>query len=260
MSVSNGTGGTAVDDGKANVVSMQTARERKTSERRKKAVVLLSGGLDSATVMSIAVEDGYEIYALTFRYGQRHSREVVSASALALHYGAREHKVFDMDLGQIGGSALTDGTMDVPVDRDESEMADIPPTYVPARNTILLSVALGYAEVVGAEAIFTGVNAVDYSGYPDCRPEYISAFQRMADLATKRGVEGEPIMIVAPLQELSKSQIIERGLSLGVPYHLTWSCYTGELRACGRCDSCILRLKGFTGAGAEDPLEYAENE
>jgi 7-cyano-7-deazaguanine synthase len=220
------------------------------------AVILLSGGLDSATLMGVAASEGYDIYALTFRYGQRHSRELESAAALARHYGVREHRLFHMDLGQLGDSALTSESVELPLDRDESEMTDIPSTYVPARNTILLSIALGYAEVVDADAIFIGVNAVDYSGYPDCRPEYIEAFGRLANLATRRGVEGNPIEIVAPLQHLSKAGIIAKGISLGVPYELTWSCYAGGEKACGRCDSCRLRLKGFSEAGIRDPVEY----
>jgi len=242
----------------------------------RKTVVLLSGGLDSATLMGMAADEDREIYALTFSYGQRHSRELASAAALARYYGAKEHRIFHIDLGQIGGSALTDDSIQVPMDRVENareeketgkdgksgnergveRMSAIPSTYVPARNTILLSIALGYAEVVDADAIFIGVNAVDYSGYPDCRPEYMEAFRGLANLATKRAVEGRPVEIRAPLQFLSKADIIEKGIFLGVPYHLTWSCYSGGEKACGRCDSCRLRLKGFRDAGVADPIEY----
>ncbi len=219
-----------------------------------RAVVLLSGGLDSATTLAIALWEGYEVYALSFDYGQRHSRELESAKKIAKYYGV-SHKIMKVDLRQIGGSALTD-SIEVP-ERELVKIKDeIPVTYVPARNTILLSFALGYAEVIDADAIFYGANAIDYSGYPDCRPEYVEAFERMANLGTKRGVEGKPIKIVAPLINMTKAEIIKRGMELGVPYKLTWSCYRGGERACGRCDSCLLRLKGFMEAGYEDPLEY----
>ena len=223
----------------------------------KKAVVLLSGGLDSSTCMAIAKDEGYELYALSFDYGQRHSRELESAKAIAEHFGAKEHKILRIDLRQIGGSALTDDSIDVPENRDEEHMADeIPVTYVPARNTILLSFALAYAEVIGADAIYIGANALDYSGYPDCRPEYYRAFEEVARLGTKRGVEGKPIEIKYPLINMTKAEIIRTGMRLGVPYELTWSCYKGGEKACGVCDSCKLRIKGFKEAGYKDPIEY----
>ena len=221
-----------------------------------KAVVLLSGGLDSSTCMAIAKDEGYEIYALSFDYGQRHSKELESAKAIAKHFGAKEHKILKIDLRQIGGSALTDDNIEVPENRDEEHMADeIPVTYVPARNTILLSFALAYAEVIGADAIYIGANALDYSGYPDCRPEYYKAFEEVARLGTKRGVEGKPIEIKYPLINMTKAEIIRTGMRLGVPYELTWSCYKGGEKACGVCDSCKLRIKGFKEAGYKDPIE-----
>src|SRR5574341_1028980 len=225
-----------------------------------KAVVLLSGGLDSATTLAVARAQGFETHALSFRYGQRHAREIEAASAVASALGAREHVVLDIDLADFGGSALTD---DIPVPRGRSaeEMSHgIPVTYVPARNTIFLSFALAWAEVLAASDIFLGVNALDYSGYPDCRPEYLQAYQRMADLATKAGVEGrQRLTIHAPLITLSKAQIIRRGLELGVDFSLTWSCYdpSPEGLSCGQCDSCQLRLRGFAEAGARDPVRYA---
>ncbi len=224
----------------------------------KKAVCLLSGGLDSTVTAAIAAKQDYEIHALTFDYGQRHRREIDSAKKIVKYLGAKKHKIMKIDLAQIGGSALTDD-VDVPQD---TELADIgkesviPPTYVPARNTILLSIALAYAEVEGAEAIFIGANHLDYSGYPDCRPEYFQAYQKMADLATKRAVEGRPILIKTPIIELDKAQIIQKGAELGAPLKLTWSCYVGGEKACGRCDSCRLRLAGFAKAGLKDPIEY----
>ena len=222
-----------------------------------KAVVLLSGGLDSATTAAIALADGYEVYALSFDYGQRHSRELDSARAVAKSLGARDHLVISFDLRKIGASALTDD-IEVPIDRDAAEMgADIPVTYVPARNIIFLSFALAYAESIGARDIFIGVSQVDYSGYPDCRLEFIEAFERLANLATKAGVEGDgEFRIHTPLIALGKAGTIERGLEMGVDYSLTWSCYMGGGRACGRCDSCKLRLAGFAEAGAVDPLKY----
>ena len=219
-----------------------------------KAVVLLSGGLDSATVLAIALSEGYDVHALSFDYGQRHNRELESAVKIAKYYNV-PHKILKIDLRQIGGSALTDD-IDVPEREDAAVSDEIPITYVPARNTILLSYALAYAEVIDADAIFYGANAIDYSGYPDCRPEYIKAFEEVARLGTKRGVEGKPIRILAPLVNLTKAEIIKKGMELGVPYHLTWSCYRGGEKACGRCDSCLLRLKGFMEAGYTDPLEY----
>ncbi|HYV05896.1 MAG TPA: 7-cyano-7-deazaguanine synthase QueC [Blastocatellia bacterium] len=227
----------------------------------RKAVVLLSGGLDSTTALAIAAAEGYEIYAMSFQYGQRHTLEVESARKVAKAAGVARHLVVDFDMRAIGGSALTD-QIDVPKDRlDNEPAAGIPVTYVPARNTIFLSFALAWAETLGAEEIFIGVNALDYSGYPDCRPEYIEAFERMANLATKAGVQGSlRLKIHAPLIEMTKAQIIKTGLELGVDYSLTHSCYdpSREGLACGRCDSCLLRLKGFAEAGARDPLRYAQ--
>jgi 7-cyano-7-deazaguanine synthase len=222
-------------------------------------VVLLSGGLDSATVLAIAKSRGFELYALTFRYGQRHDVEVEAARQVAARSGVARHVVVDIDLRTFGGSALTDD-LAVPKRRSPEAMADaIPVTYVPARNTIFLSFALAWGEVLGANDIFVGVNALDYSGYPDCRPEYIEAFQRMADLATKAGVEGrQRLTIHTPLIQLSKGQIIRAGLELGVEYGLTRSCYDPGPRgeACGECDACVLRLKGFAAAGIADPIPY----
>lgn len=219
-----------------------------------KAVVLLSGGLDSATTLAIAKSLGFEVYALTVIYGQRHDVEIGAARRVAQALGVAEHRFVTVDLNRIGGSALTD-EIEVPKDRDEAAMGSgIPVTYVPARNTVMLSIALGYAEVVGANDLFVGVNAVDYSGYPDCRPEYIAAFERLAVLATKSGVEGNPFRVHAPLIQLSKSQIIERGLSLGVDYSLTHSCYDPVAgKPCGRCDSCQIRRRGFEALGMTDP-------
>jgi 7-cyano-7-deazaguanine synthase len=220
-----------------------------------RAVVLLSGGLDSATALAIAREQGYERYALSFRYGQRHDVELDAAARVAKAIGVERHAVLDIDLAAFGGSALT-GDIDVPHDRDVDDLGDdIPVTYVPARNTVFLSLALAWAETLDAEAIVLGVNALDYSGYPDCRPEYLDAFQRMAALATKAGVEGKPVRIEAPLLHLSKAEIIERGRSLGVDYALTHSCYDPGAggRACGTCDSCLLRARGFEQLGLVDP-------
>ncbi|CAN5456951.1 7-cyano-7-deazaguanine synthase QueC [soil metagenome] len=218
-----------------------------------KGIVLLSGGLDSATCLAIAKADGVEPYALTVIYGQRHLEEIEASKLVAASIGAVEHRFVRVELDVIGGSALTD-SIEVPKDRDEADMTDIPVTYVPARNTVLLSIALGYAEVVGAEAIYAGVNAVDYSGYPDCRPEYIAAFQAMAQLATKAGVEGRPIEIRTPLISLTKPQIISRGLELGVDYGLTHSCYDPvDGRPCGHCDACQIRIKAFESLGLVDP-------
>lgn len=221
------------------------------------AVVLLSGGLDSATTAAIARSEGFDILALSFDYGQRHVRELESAKAVARALGARDHRIVSFDLRDIGPSALTSDTP-VPLDRDKQDMTSvIPSTYVPARNTIFLSFALAYAETAGARDIFIGVSEVDYSGYPDCRLEFIEAFERTANLATRAGVEGPGrIRIHAPLIRLTKAEAIRRGLELGVDYSLTWSCYLGGPRACGRCDSCRLRLAGFRGAGVADPIEY----
>jgi len=231
------------------------------SDASPKAVVLLSGGLDSATTLAVAQRAGFASYALTFRYGQRHAAEVDAARAIAHALGAAQHAVVDLDLRQFGGSALTDDAIAVPKDRALREVtSEIPVTYVPARNTIFLSLALAWAEVLGASDVFIGVNALDYSGYPDCRPEYIAAFQRMADLATKAGVEGrQRLTIHTPLIGLSKREIIERGLALGVDYRLTTSCYDPSPAgaACGRCDACRLRQQGFAEAGVSDPARYA---
>ncbi len=221
---------------------------------QRKAVVLTSGGLDSTTVLAIAQNEGYACYSLAFDYGQRHRAELQAARRCSEQLGAIEHKVVKLDLATIGGSALTDESLAVP----EEETVGIPITYVPARNTIFLSIALGWAEVLDAEAIFIGVNAVDYSGYPDCRPAYIDAFANMAALATKAGVEGHPIAINTPLIDLCKADIIRRGSELGVDYALTVSCYQADTegRACGKCDSCRLRREGFTQAGVSDPTRY----
>lgn len=228
----------------------------------KKAVVLLSGGLDSTTVLAIAKHDGFAPYALSFRYGQRHEAELSAAARIASELGAIEHVTAEVNLNAFGGSALT-ADIDVPKGRSGSEMGSgIPITYVPARNTVFLSIALAWAEVLEADDIFLGVNALDYSGYPDCRPEYIGAFEQMANLATKAAVEGrQQIQIHAPLIELSKAQIIQRGIDLGVDYALTHSCYdpNAEGRACGRCDSCLLRAKGFREAGIADPTNYQDS-
>lgn len=221
-----------------------------------KAVVLLSGGLDSTTVLAIARAEGFEAYALSFRYGQRHTVELAAAARVAEAYGARRHVVADIDLRLFGGSALTDGAIGVPHHDSVDEVAaDIPVTYVPARNTIFLSFALAWAETLGTSDVFIGVNALDYSGYPDCRPEYIEAYERMANLATKAGVEGtQRLKIHTPLIDLTKAQIIARGLELGVDYALTHSCYDPvDGRACGTCDSCLLRARGFAELGRHDP-------
>jgi 7-cyano-7-deazaguanine synthase len=221
-----------------------------------RAVVLLSGGLDSATVLAMARAAGRDCYALSVGYGQRHEIELQAAAAVAKALGAREHRVMRVDLASIGGSALTDASVAIPTERTDG----IPVTYVPARNTIMLSLALAWAEVLQAEEIHIGVNAVDYSGYPDCRPEFIAAFQGLAAIATKAGVEGGTLAIRAPLIELSKAQIIRAGLDLGVDYGLTVSCYQadGIGRACGRCDSCRLRREGFDAAGVSDPTRYSQ--
>jgi 7-cyano-7-deazaguanine synthase len=229
-----------------------------TSTKRK-AVVLLSGGLDSTTTLAIALNEGYEIYALTFRYGQRHEAEIEAARRIAALFDVARHVVAEINLRAFGGSALTDDIA-VPKNRALDEMAEgIPITYVPARNTIFLSFALAWAEVLGASDIFIGVNALDYSGYPDCRPEYIEAFQRMADLATKAGVEGkQKLTIHTPLISLTKAQIVKKGIELGVDYSLTVTCYdpSPDGAACGQCDACTLRLKGFAESGMHDPGKY----
>ena len=220
----------------------------------KKAVILVSGGLDSATALAIAKAEGYDCYTMAFDYGQRTHSELAASEQLSKQMGALEHKTIELDLSSIGGSALTDTSIDVP----ECGGEGIPVTYVPARNTVFLSIALGWAEVLGAQDIFIGVNAVDYSGYPDCRPEYIAAYEALANLATKAGVEGQKLSIRTPLMKLSKSEIVQKGLALGVDYSLTVSCYQandlGE--ACGHCDSCHLRSEGFKELGVEDPTRY----
>jgi 7-cyano-7-deazaguanine synthase len=227
---------------------------RTSGVKKPRAVVLLSGGLDSATVLSMAVEQGFDAYALSVHYGQRHSAELAAAERVARGLGAREHRIMGVDLAGIGGSALTDPAIAVPT----AAVEGIPITYVPARNTLMLSLALSWAEILGAEAIFIGVNAVDYSGYPDCRPEFISAFAEVARLGTRVGVEGSPIRIEAPLVRLSKAEIIREGLRRGVDFSLTVSCYQADEtgRACGRCDSCRLRRDGFVSAGVPDPTRY----
>lgn len=221
---------------------------------QKKAIILLSGGLDSATVLAIAKKQNYQVYALSFDYGQKHNVELESAKILAKKHQVSEHKIINLGLGEIGGSALTDESLDIPT----TEQKGIPITYVPARNTVFLSFALGWAEVLNAHDIFIGVNAVDYSGYPDCRPEFISAFQTLANLATKAGVEGHSIEIHAPLIHLSKGDIIKEGTRLGIDYAQTISCYMADKsgKACGECDSCRLRCEGFVQAGIPDPTPY----
>jgi 7-cyano-7-deazaguanine synthase len=221
---------------------------------QKKAVVLVSGGLDSTTVLAIARSQGYACYTISFDYGQRHQAELLAASRTAALLGSEQHKVVSLDLRSIGGSALTDHSLAVP----EEETAGIPVTYVPARNTVFLSIALGWAEVLGAKDIFIGVNAVDFSGYPDCRPEYIQAYEKMANLATRAGVEGQALRILAPLMSMSKAEIVKLGVTLGIDYATTVSCYqaTDEGLACGLCDSCRLRRLGFEQAGIKDPTRY----
>ena len=230
-----------------------------TNSNNRKAVVLLSGGLDSTTTLAIARSEGYELYALTFRYGQRHEVEIEAARRIAAAYEVKKHVVAQIDLRAFGGSALTDD-IEVPKQRTLEEMSQgIPVTYVPARNTIFLSFALAWAEVLEASDIFIGVNALDYSGYPDCRPEYIEAFQRMADLATKAGVEGKQrLKIHTPLINLTKAEIVKKGTELGVDYSMTISCYdpSPEGAVCGECDACLLRLKGFAESGLNDPTKY----
>jgi len=226
----------------------------------KKAVVLLSGGIDSATTLAIARSEDYRCYALTFSYGQRHKREVEAAKKIAHSLGAIEHRIIDIDLASFGGSALTDSTTEVPKDRAElSDMSQIPPTYVPARNTIFLGYALAWAEVLGAFDIFIGVNQTDYSGYPDCRAEFIGAFEKMANLATAAAIQGKcRYRIHTPVINMTKGEIILVGTKLGVDFSLTHSCYDPDEqgRSCGQCDSCRLRLKGFAKAGLKDPIEY----
>jgi len=221
----------------------------------KKAVILLSGGMDSVTLLAIAKQQGYECHALSFRYGQRHSSELVAAERIATSQNI-DHKIIDLDLSRFGGSALTDNTIDVPTSPSEG----IPLTYVPARNTVFLSIALAWAEVLEARSIFIGVNAVDYSGYPDCRPEFIKAFEKTANLATKAGVEGDSFKIHTPLIDLTKADIIKQGHALGVDYSQTVTCYQADQkgRACGKCDACLLRIKGFEDAGCDDTTRYVK--
>lgn len=222
-----------------------------------KAVILLSGGLDSSTVLYRAKADGYECYALSFNYQQRHQRELASARAIALAVGVKEHQIVNFDLTTWGGSALTDNNINLPTERSMEEMREkIPVTYVPARNTIFLSFALSYGEAIEAKRVYIGVNAVDYSGYPDCRPDYIVAMQRIFQLGTKQGREGRAIEIVSPLVNLHKTEIIQLGNCLGVPWEKTWSCYAGGEKACGVCDSCQIRLEAFQKLSLNDPLPY----
>jgi len=222
------------------------------------AIVLLSGGMDSATALAMTKADGLDVIALTFDYGQRHRKEIDAARALAKHYRVRDHRIVSVDLAAIGGSALTDRSIRVPEQRSLEEIGQgIPPTYVPARNTILLSYALGLAEATISRVIVIGANYQDSSGYPDCRPEFYKAFQEVARLGTKRGVAGDVIEIRTPVIHMTKADIVRKGQELGVPWELTWSCYLGGAKACGVCDSCQLRLKGFREAGVKDPLPYA---
>lgn len=230
-----------------------------SNDKKKRAVVILSGGLDSTTCMGIAKEAGYDLYPISFDYGQRHKIELDNAKQVAEHYGvSQRHKIIKLDFFRdFGGSALTDDSIDVPnVMNGEAEEAEIPVTYVPGRNLMFLSIATSYAEVTGSEAIYIGVNALDYSGYPDCRPEFIHKVEEVIALGTKVGVEGKGITIETPLIDWTKAKIIEEGLKIGVPYELTTSCYNGKAEACGVCDSCRLRLKGFEEAGSKDPIPY----
>ncbi len=222
-----------------------------------KAVVLLSGGMDSATAVAIAKADGFDVIALTFDYGQRHQKEVDAARRVAKHFDVKDHRIVKVDLAGVGASALTDRSISVPERRSLEEIGHgIPPTYVPARNTIFLSHALATAEACGAKAIYIAANVIDHSGYPDCRPEYYAAFQEVVRLGTKRGVEGDIIEVRTPLIHMTKADIVRTGTKLGVPFEFTWSCYHGRSKACGVCDACQLRLKGFREAGLEDPLHY----
>jgi 7-cyano-7-deazaguanine synthase len=225
------------------------------------AIVLLSGGLDSSTTLAIAIAQGFTPHAISFRYGQRHNRELAAAQAVGRHFGVRDHKVMEIDLRAFGGSALTADAIAVPHERSSEAMSHgVPVTYVPARNLIFLSFATAFAEVTGANDIFLGITAIDYSGYPDCRPEFLDAFQRTANLATKAGTEdGRMLRYHAPLIQMSKAEIVREGTRLGVPWALTWSCYEGGEVACGTCDSCLLRLKGFAEAGLSDPLPYRQS-
>jgi 7-cyano-7-deazaguanine synthase len=220
-------------------------------------VVLLSGGLDSTVTLAYALYHGHEVFPLSFRYGQRHSKELDAAKAVLRHYGLKKHTVVDLDLSSFETSALISRKVEVPEQRAVEEIGnDIPATYVPARNIIFLSVAAGVAETVGADRIFIGANALDYSGYPDCRPEFFDAFEQVLKVGTKSGVDGNPIKIEHPILRMTKAEIVALGKKLKAPLHLTWSCYQGGQKACGRCDSCLLRLKGFREAGYEDEIEY----
>ena len=224
----------------------------------KKAVCLLSGGLDSAVTAFIAKKENYDIYSLSFDYGQRHNKEIIQAKKLSKSLNAKKHILFNIDLSQFGGSSLTDKNIKIEDNKIEEIGKKIPTTYVPARNTIFLSIALGYAEILDADAIYIGVTAADYSGYPDCRPEFITAYQSMVNVATKKTVENGKITINTPLLHLDKAEIIKKGKKLNVPFKKTWSCYNGKEKACGICDSCKLRLKGFKQAGIKDPLPYEQ--
>jgi 7-cyano-7-deazaguanine synthase len=224
----------------------------------KKAVCLISGGLDSSVSSYTAKKKGFEIYALTFNYKQRHDKEINCAKQISNSLNAKKHIILDIDLSLFGSSSLTNKKMKPETDHNLKDIGKkIPSTYVPARNTIFLSIGLAYAESIDADAIFIGATCTDYSGYPDCRPEYFNAFQKMADISTKRGVEGKKIKIITPLLKLNKSEIIKKGLILKVPFNKTWSCYLGEIKACGRCESCLLRLKGFKEAKTKDPIDYS---
>ena len=226
--------------------------------KREKAVILLSGGLDSTTCVALANEQKFELYALTVNYGQKHNFEIEASKYIAKEYNVKRHTILQIDLAQFGGSALTDDKIKVPKKRNISDRLSIPVTYVPARNTILLSLAIAWAETLGAYNIFIGVNSLDYSGYPDCRPEYISSFEKTANLATKSGINGQKVRIITPLINLTKEEIIKIGLSLNVNYGLTSSCYDPLINGdpCGECDACLLRLKGFKSTSIEDPLNY----
>jgi 7-cyano-7-deazaguanine synthase len=224
---------------------------------KKKAVCLISGGIDSCVSAYIAKNNNFFIYALTINYNQQHKKEINSAKKIVKKLDIKNHIILDIDFSKFGSSSLIDRSIEIESNRNLNEIGkNIPSTYVPARNTVFLSIALAYAEAIDADAIFIGITATDYSGYPDCRPEFIKAYQKMANLATKKGVESEKINIITPLLNLSKAQIIKKGLDMNVPFENTWSCYKGEKRACGKCDSCLLRLKGFKESNAKDPIEY----
>jgi 7-cyano-7-deazaguanine synthase len=229
----------------------------KMGKGARRCVVLLSGGIDSAVALAIAIDDGFVPSAITFRYGQRHSKEVICAEMLAKAMRVKGHRVVRLDLSFLEKSALISKRVRVPVGRDLEQISSgVPATYVPSRNAVFLSLAAGYAETIGARDVFIGAHTHDYSGYPDCRPEFIEAFERALALGTRCGAEGSPIRVHAPLLSMSKSEIVRKGIELGVPFEHTWSCYSGGGKACGRCDSCILRLKGFEEAGIEDPIAY----